>query len=317
MAQAPLRTPSLRDLWTRKLIYPGHTMPTALAPALVAVGLAIRDDVFAPVPAFVAFVCGWLIQFAGVVTDNYENLVDNPRDREHPELVQALESGALRLGTLRATIVTAYGLALLGGAFLAVIAGPLVIVIGLVSMAASWLYSAGPAPIGRLGLADPLFLLFFGVVSVVGTYFVQAAGIDPVAPWTTTVPRIAFIAGLPIGALATAILIIDDLRDRHFDVVKGKHTVAVRFGPAGSRLEFTALLVFAYLVPIWLWRMLGVGPFVLLPLLSLPLALAVARVIWTRDSFLDLVPMTPRMALVELSYALLLAVGFAGDAGVP
>jgi 1,4-dihydroxy-2-naphthoate octaprenyltransferase len=292
-------------------------MPTALAPALVAVGLAIRHDVFAPVPAVVAFLCGWLIQFAGVVTDNYENLVDHPLDREHPELVQAIEAGLLRLGTLKATIVAGYGLALVGGALLAVLAGPLVIVIGLLSIAASWLYSAGPAPIGRLGLADPVFLLFFGIVSVVGTYYVQAASVDPAAHWTTAMPRVAFIAGLPIGALATDILIIDDLRDRRFDAVKGKHTIAVRFGPAWSRLEFTALLVFAYLVPFWLWRVLGLGPFVLLPLLSLPFAVAVARVIWTRDSFPELVPMTPRMALVLLCYASLLAVGFVADPAVP
>jgi len=317
MTQEQRRALSLGEVWTRKLIYPGHTLPTALAPALVAVGLAIRDQTVAPVPALVAFLCGWLIQFAGVVTDNYENLVDHPLDREHPELVQALETGLLRLGTLRATIVAAYGLALMGGVFLAVIAGLPVIVIGLVSMAASWLYSAGPAPIGRLGLADPLFLLFFGIVSVVGTYYVQAASVDPAAHWIAAIPLAAVIAGLPIGALATDILIIDDLRDRHFDAVKGKHTVAVRFGPVWSRIEFSALLVFAYLVPFWLWLVLGFGPFVLLPLFSLAFAVPVARVIWTRDSFPELVPMTPRMALVLLCYASLLAVGFVVDPMVP
>jgi 1,4-dihydroxy-2-naphthoate octaprenyltransferase len=311
MAQDQVRPLSLREVWTRKLIYPGHTLPTALAPALVAVGLAVHDDVLAPVPAAIAFLCGWLIQFGGVVTDNYENLKHNPIDREHPELVQALQTGLLTLRTLRGTVVASYGLALLGGVFLTFVAGLPVVIIGLASIAASWLYSAGPWPFGRQGLADPVFLVFFGIVSVVGTYYVQAASVHPGTHWTASMPLLACVAGLAIGVLATDILIIDDVRDRRVDVEKGKHTIAVRFGPVWSRLEFTALLLIAYLVPVWLWRGLGLGAIVLLPWLSLPAAIAVAGAIWTRDSFRELVPMTPRMALVQLLYALLLAGGLA------
>ena len=106
---------SRREVWTRKLLYPGHTFPTAAAPVIVAIGLGVHDHVFAALPVTLAFLAGWLIQFAGVVTDNYSNLLREPNDREHPELVQAVRSGLLSLADLRNTIMASYGLALVLG----------------------------------------------------------------------------------------------------------------------------------------------------------------------------------------------------------
>src|SRR5450830_579490 len=97
---------SRREVWTRKLLYPGHTFPTAAAPIIVAIGLAVHDHVFALIPALLAFLAGWLIQFAGVVTDNYENLVRQPDDREHPEMVEAVRTGLITLSGLKTTIIS-------------------------------------------------------------------------------------------------------------------------------------------------------------------------------------------------------------------
>jgi 1,4-dihydroxy-2-naphthoate octaprenyltransferase len=300
---------SRREVWTRKLLYPGHTFPTAAAPVIVAIGLAYHDGVFAPIPALVAFLAGWLIQFAGVVTDNYENLVQQPEDREHPELVNAVKSGLLTLSGLRTTILVCYGLALLAGVYLVTVGGAPVVVIGLASILASWAYSAGPWPIGRHGWADPLFFVFFGIVSVMGTYYVQAAAIAASANWAQGFPFTAFAVSLPIGALITNILIIDDIRDRDLDVVKGKNTIAVRFGRSWSRAEFIALLVLSYLAPFWFWLGLGLSAWVLLPLLSLPFSYLVTRAVCTRETFAELVPMTPRAAQLVVGYSILLAIG--------
>jgi 1,4-dihydroxy-2-naphthoate octaprenyltransferase len=302
---------SRREVWTRKLLYPGHTLPTAIAPVMVAIGLAAHDRVFAALPVLLAFLAGWLIQFGGVVTDNYANLVRQPDDREHPELVQAVASGLLSLADLRNTILLSYGIAGVLGVALFVIAGWPVISIGLASILASWAYSAGPFPFGRHGFADPLFFLFFGVVSVLGAYYVQAAAVLGQARWREALPLVAIAVSLPVGALITDILIIDDIRDCEFDVVKGKNTVAVRFGKIYSRCEFTALIAFAYLVPFWFWRGLGFSAWVLLPLLTLPLAVLIARAIWTKDRFTDLVPMTPRMAMLTVGFSVCLAAGLA------
>jgi 1,4-dihydroxy-2-naphthoate octaprenyltransferase len=295
---------SKRELWTRKLLYPGHTLPTAAAPVLVAMGLAVHDGVFATLPAIAAFIAGWLIQFAGVVTDNYENLVREPDDHEHPEMVAAVSTGLITLRGLKATIITCYTLAALAGGYLVFVGGLQVVAIGLLSMLASWAYSAGPAPVGRIGFADPLFFLFFGVVSVAGTYYVQAASHGAAGfPW------VAIVLGIPVGALATNILIIDDIRDREFDVVKGKRTIAVRFGAKWSRAEFLVLMTIAYAAPFWFWRVIGLGPWSMLPMVSLPMALLVSREVMRRDKFADLVPMTPRAAMLALAYAVLLALG--------
>jgi 1,4-dihydroxy-2-naphthoate octaprenyltransferase len=249
------------------------------------------------------------------VTDNYENLVQQPEDREHPELVNAVKTGLLTLAGLKATIMICYGLALLAGVYLVVVGGAPVVAIGLASILASWAYSAGPWPVGRHGWADPLFFLFFGTVSVMGTYYVQAATVLDSSNWTAGFPLTAFAVSLPIGALITNILIIDDIRDRDFDVVKGKNTIAVRFGRTWSRAEFVALMGLSYLAPFWFWLGLGLSGWVLLPLLSLPLAILLARAVCTLDRFVDLIPMTPRAAQLVLGYSLLLAFGLAVSAG--
>ena len=294
-----MRTWTRGEVWHRKLLYPGHTLPTAAAPVVVACGLALHDRTFSLAPALLALLAGWLIQLGGVLTDNYENLRAQPEDREHPELVAALGNGTLTMGELGAAIAACYGVALLAGAALLYLAGPVVVWIGLASIAASWLYSAGPLPIGKLGLADPLFFAFFGVVSVAGAYYVQAHAL----------PFAAIAFGLPVGALTTNILIVDDIRDREFDAVKGKRTVAVRFGPRWSRAEFLIFMVFAYLAPLWFWLGLGFGAWVLLPWLTVPLAAGTARAVLTLDGYEPLLPVTPRAGRLLLAYCALLAIG--------
>lgn len=304
-----------RELWLRKLVYPGHTLPTAAAPLVVATGLAAHYGVLRLAPALFALAAGWLIQLGGVLTDNYENLLREPDDREHPELVRALKSGTLTLGNLRLAILACYAGALAAGLYLVHGAGLGVVGIGLASIAASWAYSAGPFPVGRHGLADPLFFLFFGVVSVAGGYYVQAAAAFGASPGTGFLPEAlpfaAVALGLPIGALTTNILIVDDIRDRDFDAVKGKRTVAVRFGPQWSRLEFTTLIAAAYAAPLWFWLGLDLGLGSLLPWLTLPFAISTARDVFTRSRYQDLLPTTPKAGRLLLAYSILLGVGIA------
>ena len=314
-----LQSVTRRDMWVHMLLYPTHTLPTAAAPVIVAVGLAAHNETLQLTLAVSAFLAGWLIQLGGVLTDNYENLVRNPDDQEHPELVQGLRSKVLTLSELKTTIVTSYFAALLAGAYLFYTSGVAVIVIGLLSIVASWMYSAGPFPFGERGLADPLFFVFFGIVSVTGSYFVQAAAAANEAAtfWQNvpmTFPLSAFVLGLPIGALTTNILIIDDIRDRQFDVVKGKKTIAVRYGIKWSRVQFLALLVFSYLVPFLCWRGLDFSAWVLLPLLTVGFAIRISRKVLTLDRFPDLVPLTPMAARLLLTYAVLFAIGIAQGA---
>lgn len=306
---------SRREIWLRLLLYPGHTLPTATAPVLVAVGLAIHDGVFAFLPALLAWFGSWLIHMGGVLADNLALLRRHPEVREHPELLDAVANGALDLDVLERATVACFVLGAAPGVYLAWIGGPLVIAIGCLGVLASFAYAGGRLRYARLGLADPFFFLMFGVVAEVGSYYIQVAS-RAEDVWTRLVvtdalPAELFLIGLPVGALVTNVLAIDDIRDRCFDAAKGWRTTAVRFGLTGSRIEYLGLSAFAYLAPFGFWRGLDLGAAVLLPLLTLPLAASIARAVLTKDATPDLFPMTPRASLLALAYATLLSLGLA------
>lgn len=311
--------PGQRGIWVRLLLYPGHTLPTAAAPVVVGVGLAVRDGVAAATPAALAFVGSWLIHVGGVFLDNHELLRRHAHVVEHPELTAAVRSGALRLPTLRLAIAGCFVLALICGLWLVGRGGALALLLGAVGVAASAGYAAGPRPYARLGLADPIFLLLFGVIAVLGTYYGQAAWHAPavtLAEGSGRLPAAAFVVGLPVGALVTGVLVIDDLRDHEHDRAKGWRTVPVRFGPQASRREFRVLMASAYAAPAALWWGLGLSPAVLLPLATLPEAWAITRIVVAAGRREQLVPMTPRLARLALVYALLLALGLGLPAAV-
>lgn len=306
---------SRRDIWVRLLLYPGHTLPTAAAPVAVGVGLAKHDGVFAALPALLAFLGSWLIHVGGVLIDNHELLRRHPQVAEHPELLAAVADGTLRLPRLRAIAITCFAVGALPGVYLVALGGLPVIAIGIVGVSASLAYAGGPRPYARRGLADPFFFLMFGVVAVVGTYYIQAAS-HAGGAWRwllvpSALPLSVFLVGLPVGALVTNVLVIDDIRDRAFDAAKGWRTGAVRFGLRWSRAEFSGLSAFAYLAPLLFWRGLGLDAWVLLPLLTLPEAVAAVRAVSTHDSTAELLPWTPRASRLSLFYAVLLAAGIA------
>lgn len=304
-----------RAVWVGMLLYPRHTLPTAAAPVAVAVGLAAHDGVVAPWPALAAFVSGWLIQLGGVIADNYHNLTRHPDDAEHALFVEALRRGAVTMGELRRAIALCYLAAAVVGVSLVYVGGLPVALVGLASAAASLAYSSNPFPLGDHGLGDVLFFVFFGPVSVVASYYVQAAaslaGPWPLTPAAGTLTGTALAAGLAVGALTTNILLVDNIRDLDYDRSKGERTLAVIIGAGWTRIEYAALLAFAYLVPVWLWLRGGFGPSALLPLLSLPYGLLVARRVWRGRTHEALIPMSPQAGQVLLAFALLLALGVA------
>lgn len=309
MAQAP-GTVDSRAIWVRFLLYPGHTLPTAIAPALVAAGLALRDGIFAPLPLALAFVGSWLVHLAGVFADNHELLRRHQDVPEHPELLQALADGSLRLRDVRLAIFGCLGGALLTGIYPLLLGGVPALVLGLVGVAASLGYAAGPRPYAKSGLADVVFFVMFGIVAVAGCYYVQACAVHPGFGWRD-LPLDAYIAGLPVGGLVTAVLVIDDIRDRSWDARKGWRTSAVRFGLRTSRVAWVTLVVAAHLALPWFWLARGHGIWVLLPWLSAPHAVAIGRAVCRFDTTHDLLAMTPRTAKLAMAFAGLQALGLA------
>jgi len=211
---------------------------------------------------------------------------------------RAVQAGLISAGAMRRAMVLAFALAALAGIYLVFVAGWPVVVIGSLSVVAGVAYTGGPWPLGYHGLGDVLVLIFFGFVAVGGTVWVGSGEL----PW------VALGAGLAIGALATAILVVNNLRDAATDGPAGKRTLAVRFGRRFAVAEYVSLLAIAEVTPLGLWATGLARPWVLLPMCSLPLAVVLA---WrlSQLSGRALNPLLGRTAQLLLVYGILLATG--------
>lgn len=186
---------------------------------------------------------------------------------------------------------------------------------GLIGMVASAEYAGDPFVYARWGLADIVFFIMFGVVAVVGIYYIEAIAVAGPAASPAAVlrglPLSVYLIGLPVGALITNVLLIDDMRDREPDRDKGWRTGTVVFGRGFTRAKYVVLSIFAYGSLLWFWLGLNLSMWVLLPLLTLPVALAIGRKVWTAKDMRELVPMTPRATFLSLAFGILLGIGIA------
>jgi 1,4-dihydroxy-2-naphthoate octaprenyltransferase len=276
------------------------TLTASAAPVLVGSGAAWAEGAFAIGPAIAAMIGAFLLQiganFANDVFD-FERGADNA-ERLGPQ--RATQQGWISAAQMKRAMWLAFAGATAVGLYLTWVAGWPVLALGVLSIAAAYLYTGGPKPYGYLGLGDLSVFLFFGPGAVAGTYYVQALEVS----------QLALLASLPIGALATAILVVNNLRDIETDARANKRTLAVRIGDRPTRTYYLVLLAVAYAVPvvIW-WRGLADG-WVLLPWLSLPLAVRLAARM-RHDGGLALNGCLVRTARLEVVFGLLFALGLA------
>lgn len=286
-----------------------RTLPAAVGPVLVGIGLAVGDGAFRLLPALAALAGALLLQIASNLANDYYDFVkgyDQP-DRLGPTRVAL--GGLISLQELRLGLLLVLALCAVLGLYLVYVGGWPILILGVAAMVAAVIYSGGPFPLSVHGLGDLFVFLFFGLAAVVGTYYVQALAVTPAA----------LLAAIPPGALVTAILVVNNLRDIETDRQVGKRTLAVRLGPNGTRLEYTVLLAAAYLVPLVLLatriaqdRATWLSAALLLPWLTLPLALRLRQAIYhTSGPALNLaLANTARLSLwFSLLFALGLAVG--------
>jgi 1,4-dihydroxy-2-naphthoate octaprenyltransferase len=293
-----MATVSARSAWW--LAIRPATLTASAAPVLVGTGAAWADGKFALGPALAALVGAALLQvganFANDVFD-FERGADT-HDRLGPQ--RATQQGWISAGQMKRAMWLAFAGATAVGLYLTWVAGWPVLALGLLSIAAAYLYTGGPKPYGYLGLGDLAVFVFFGFGAVAGTYYVQALSVSP----------LALLASIPIGALATAILVVNNLRDIETDARAGKNTLAVRLGDGPTRGYYLLLLVVAYLVPLLLWWRGLASLWALLPWLSLPLALRLARRM-RHERGLALNGCLVRTARLEVVFGLLFALGLA------
>ena len=288
-----------------------QTLPAGSAPVVVGTGLAVHDGVFAPLAALFALVGALLLQVGTNFANDYYDAVRGVDTDDREGFPRVTAGGLIEPAAVRRAMVGTFGLAILVGMYLVYVGGLPILVVGLASVAAGVTYTGGPLPYGYRGLGDLFVFVFFGLVAVAGTYYVQAVTTPlPLGVPAGTVPAAAVVAGLPAAGLSTAILVVNNVRDRETDAAAGKRTLAVILGYRASRLEWTALVGMAYVVPAVFW-LDGYAPPVLLPLVTAPLAAAVGRTVWTRTDGEALNPALERTGKLLFAHSVLFAAGFA------
>jgi 1,4-dihydroxy-2-naphthoate octaprenyltransferase len=241
------------------------TLLVAIAPVLVGVATAVSvvGAVRVRWGAAVAALFGalWITvgtNFANDVFD-YEKGADTV-ERVGPTRVT--QAGLLSARQVRAAMVVSFAMAMVNGVYLVSVAGWPVVAIGIASILAGIAYTGGPYPLGYNGLGELFVFLFFGLVAVCGTVFVAADAL----------PTLSWITAIPSGALASCVLLVNNVRDVETDARAGKRTLAVRFGRAAGVLLYRAFIALAYGAPMVAWAMGAPWIAALLPLLSSPLA---------------------------------------------
>ncbi len=275
-----------------------RTLPAAAAPVLAGTALAAAHGVFRAVPALAALAGALLIQIAANLANDLDDFRRGADTEARVGPLRVTQAGLLSPRAVRAGLWAVVAAAVAVGALLVAEAGWPVAVLGAAAIAAMLSYTGGPFPFGYHGLGELFVFLFFGLVAVGGTYFVQARRLDPAA----------LVVGVIMGLLASGILVVNNLRDVETDRAAGKRTLAVRFGVAFARREYAALLVGAYAVLMAAVAARALSGWTLVVLAALPQAASLIRRA-RREEGRALNGLLAATGALELVFAALLSAG--------
>lgn len=279
------------------------TLAAAIVPVAVGSAIAYNQSVFDAIPAAVAMFCAILIQIGTNFANDYYDFKKGADTSDRIGFERLTSSGRIApFSMLLATIATMM-LAFFVGLYLVWHAGWIVLLVGVLSLIFGVAYTGGPYPLGYNGLGDLFVFIFFGFVAVMTTYYVQALS------WSAE----TFWAALAVGALATNILVINNLRDIHTDKVTGKRTLGVIFGENVLKLEYTALTLLALSIPPHFYMVEGYDLWIFLPFLSLPLFVKLNYTVWTNRDKSQLNATLVQTAVVMTIFGLLFALGIVLD----
>ncbi len=295
-ATDPLRLPA-SAAWL--LAIRPKTLPAAAAPVLVGTALASFRGVDRPLAALAALVGALLIQIATNLANDYYDFLRGADTADRVGPTRVTQAGILAPHTVRNAMVLTLAAALAVGAYLVSLGGWPIVIIGLSALACAVLYTGGPFPLAYHGLGDVFVFVYFGLIAVAGTYYVQALA------W----PAEAWWAGVGAGALSTALLVVNNLRDRETDARAGKHTLAVLLGATGARLEYAFLLALAALVPLVGMAAFGWPPATGAAWIGVFAAAPAFGRVWRSKAPADLVPALGETARALLVWSVGLSIG--------
>ncbi|HEY2258798.1 MAG TPA: 1,4-dihydroxy-2-naphthoate polyprenyltransferase [Solirubrobacteraceae bacterium] len=276
-----------------------RTLPAAASPVLVGTALAGFEGVFHPLRFIAALVGAVFIQIGTNLSNDYSDARRGADTEDRLGPVRVTAGGLVPPRQVLIATYLTFAVAVLAGVYLIVVAGWELLLVGAASILAGVAYTGGPRPYGYEGLGELFVFLFFGIVAVAGSYFVQIKHLD----WE------AFALAVPVGLLAAAILVVNNIRDIDTDRRAGKRTLAVRLGRPGARTMFAAVVYLAYVLTPVTWIFGPVRAWVMLPWLTLPLAARLVRTVRNRADGPSLNGALARSGMLQLSFCLLLAAG--------
>lgn len=274
-----------------------RTLPAAIAPVLVGTSLAIRDGELDGWAFAFALLGALFIQVGTNLSNDYSDARRGADTEDRLGPVRVTAGGLVPPKQVLIATYVSFGLAVLCGIYLIAVAGPVLLAIGAASIVAGVLYTGGPRPYGYEGLGEVFVFLFFGIVAVSGSYYVQIQELG----WQI------FALAVPVGLIASAILVVNNVRDVDTDRRAGKRTLAVRLGRERARGLYTGMLVLAYAS----LAVVGAGLcwWVLLPLATLPLAARLIGTVRTRTDGPSLNGALAQTGMLQLAFCVLLSAG--------
>jgi len=278
-----------------------RTLPAAVAPVLVGTALAATDGTFRWLTFVAAMLGAVFIQVGTNLSNDYSDARRGADTEDRLGPVRVTAGGLVPPRQVLVATYVAFALAVLAGVYLIATAGWELLLVGAASILAGVLYTGGPRPYGYEGLGEVFVFLFFGVVAVTGSYFAQTERLT----WE------AFVLAVPVGLLAAAILVVNNVRDLETDRRAGKRTLAVRLGRARARTLYLAMVYGAFVCALLPW-LLGsdeLSAWLALVVLALPLAVPVVAIVRSRTDGPSLNGALARTGMLQLVFCALLSAG--------
>jgi 1,4-dihydroxy-2-naphthoate polyprenyltransferase len=278
-----------------------RTLPAAVAPVMVGTALAATQGTFKWLTFVAAMIGALFIQVGTNLSNDYSDARRGADAEDRLGPVRVTAGGLVPPRRVLVATYLAFGAAVLAGTYLIVTAGWELLLVGAASILAGVLYTGGPRPYGYEGLGEVFVFLFFGIVAVTGSYFAQVEHVT----WE------ALVLAVPVGLLASAILVVNNVRDLETDRRAGKRTLAVRLGRRRARGVYAAMVYFAFIcAPLpWLLGSDDLSAWLALPLLALPLAVPVVRTVRQRSDGPSLNGALARTGMLQLVFCALLSAG--------
>jgi 1,4-dihydroxy-2-naphthoate polyprenyltransferase len=277
-----------------------RTLPAASAPVIIGIALAFYENKINLFIAIFTLLAALLIQIGTNFANDYFDFVKGTDTDKRIGPVRHIQAGLIKKNEMLAAFIIAFAAASVLGVFLVIRGGYPVLLVGIFAIIFGILYTAGPAPLGYVGLGDIFVFIFFGIISVTGTYYLQLFKINPVV----------LIASLAPGFLSVAILTANNIRDIKTDKEAGKRTLIVRFGYNFGLFEYLFCIIAAHLVPVILVLVTKSHYFSLISALTVIMAIKPVKIILSHPEPKYLIPVLGKTGQILFIFSILFSIGW-------